>query len=160
MKTKKKQVLIALDYDPTAQKVADAGFAMAQAMEANTILLHVLSNHLYYYSPEYSPIMGLNDALITYPLRLEGPGELKKAAQGFLDKSKSHLGDDSIKTLIKEGALAETILNTAKELNVDIIVMGSHSRKWLEKIVMGSVTESVLNQTFLPLFIVPTRSRN
>lgn len=160
METKKKQVLIALDYDPTAQKVADDGFALAQAMEAQVILLHVLSNHVYYYSPEYSPIMGLNDALIDYPLRYEKPGELKNAAKGFLDKSKSHLGDESIKTLIKEGNLAKTILNTAKELKVDIIVMGSHSRKWLEKIVMGSVTESVLNQTFLPLFIVPTRNRN
>lgn len=158
MKTKKKQVLIALDYDPTAQKVADAGFALAQAMEAKIILLHILSNHVYYYSPEYSPIMGLNDALIAYPLRYERPDELKNAAQGFLEKSKSHLGDESIKTVIKEGALAETILDTAKELNVDIIVMGSHSRKWLEKIVIGSVTESVLNQSSLPLFIVPTRS--
>jgi len=160
MKTKKKLVLIALDYDPTAQKVADEGFALAQAMDAKIVLLHVLSNNLYYYAPEYSPIMGFNDALMAYPLRYERPEELKIAAQGFLNKSKGHLGDESIKTQIKEGALAETILNTAKELKADIIVMGSHSRKWLEKIVMGSATESVLNQTFLPLFIVPTKSRN
>jgi nucleotide-binding universal stress UspA family protein len=38
--------------------------------------------------------------------------------------------------------------------------MGSHSRKWLEKIVMGSVTEKVLNQTSIPLFIVPTKKQD
>jgi nucleotide-binding universal stress UspA family protein len=35
--------------------------------------------------------------------------------------------------------------------------MGSHSRRWLEKILMGSVTETVLHKTTIPLFIVPTK---
>jgi nucleotide-binding universal stress UspA family protein len=42
-------------------------------------------------------------------------------------------------------------------LNADIVVLGSHSRKWLENVVMGSVTEKVLRQTSKPLFIVPTK---
>ena len=37
--------------------------------------------------------------------------------------------------------------------------MGSHSRKWLENIVMGSVTEEVLRKTTVPMFIVPTKKR-
>lgn len=158
MKAKKKQVLIALDYDPTAQKVANEGFALAKAMNADVILLHVISDILYYYSPEYSPIMGLSGEMVSFPIHAEGDVGLRKAAQDFLDKSKRLLGDKTIKTVIKEGNLADSILNTAKDLHIDIIVMGSHSRKWLEKIVMGSVTESVLNQTNRPLFIVPTRS--
>jgi nucleotide-binding universal stress UspA family protein len=35
--------------------------------------------------------------------------------------------------------------------------MGSHSRKWLEKILMGSVTEEVLHKSSIPLFIIPTK---
>ena len=43
MKTNKiKKVLIALDYDPTAQKVAESGYAMAIAMGAEVTLLHVV----------------------------------------------------------------------------------------------------------------------
>ncbi len=160
MKTKQKHVLIALDYDPTAQKVAEAGLSLAKAMGAQVILLHIVADHVYYYSPEYSPIMGLSDALISYPFHLGEPEELRNAAQGFLDKTKKHLGDESIQTVVKEGNLADSILETAKELKVDMIVMGSHSRKWLEKIVMGSVTESVLNQTSIPLYIVPTKNRS
>jgi len=42
MKTKTmKKVLIALDYNPTAKKVAEAGYAMAKAMNADIFLLHV-----------------------------------------------------------------------------------------------------------------------
>ena len=85
---------------------------------------------------------------------------LKKASQQFLDKSKQHLGDKTIQTLVAEGDFAESILKTAKDLHADIIVMGSHSRKWLENIVMGSVTEKVLNHTTIPLFIIPTKKHN
>lgn len=52
------KVLIALDYNPSAQKVAEAGFNLAKAMNAQTILLHVTSDATYYSSLNYSPIMG------------------------------------------------------------------------------------------------------
>jgi len=42
-------------------------------------------------------------------------------------------------------------------MKADIIVMGSHSKRWLEKIVTGSVTEEVLRDSRIPLFIVPIK---
>jgi nucleotide-binding universal stress UspA family protein len=51
MKTNKlKKVLIALDYDPTAQKVAETGYSLAKTMGAEVILLHVISDPVYYSS--------------------------------------------------------------------------------------------------------------
>jgi nucleotide-binding universal stress UspA family protein len=44
-------------------------------------------------------------------------------------------------------------------MHADMIILGSHSQKWLENIVMGSVTEEVLRQSTIPLFIIPTKSR-
>lgn len=158
MKTKEmKKVMIALDYDPTAQKVAETGFSLAKALGAETILLHVIADPVYYSSPEYSPIMGLTGAMEISSIQLDSLDGLKKLSQQFLDKSKRHLGDETIQTLVKEGDFAETILKAAKDAHADIIVMGSHSKKWLEKIVMGSVTENVLNQTLIPLLVVPTK---
>ena len=158
MKTiKMAKVLIALDYDPTAQKVAEAGFAMAKAMKAEVLLVHVLANVLHYSSLEYSPIMGFTGAsLWTSSDSDEG---LQKAAQVYLDKSKHHLGDKNIKTLVAKGDFAESIIKAAKDLHADVIVIGSHSRKWLENILMGSVTEKVLHNTTIPLFIVPTKQK-
>ena len=150
-------VLIALDYGPTAQKVAEIGFTLAKTMGAETILLHVISEPVYYTSREYSPIMGFNGFMEMDPNQLDNIDGLKKASQHFLDKSKHHLDDDSIQTLVREGDFAESILKTAKEVHADIIVMGSHSRRWLDEILLGSVTESVLHHSSIPLFIIPTK---
>jgi nucleotide-binding universal stress UspA family protein len=157
---KMKKVLIALDYDPTAQKVAETGFSMAKAMNAEVILLHVITDRVYYSSLEYSPIVGFAGYMDMDPLQLDSVDGLKKASHHFLDKLRHHLGDKTIQTLVKEGDFAESILNASKELHADIIVMGSHSRKWLENIVMGSVTEKVLHQTSIPLFIIPTKKHD
>ncbi len=161
MKTKKmKTVLIALDYDQTAQKVAETGFSLAKNMDAEIVLLHVVMDPIYYYSTEYSPVMGFTGYMETEQAQLNSIEGLKKASLHFLEKSKQHLGDKTIKTLVKEGDFAGSILEAAKELHADLIVMGSHSRKWLEKILLGSVTEKVLHHTSVPLLIIPTRKQN
>ena len=158
MKTKKmKKVLIALDYDPTSQKVAETGFSLAKTMGAEVILMHVMSDPVDYSSMEYSPRLGYTGYKNTEKLQIESIEGLKNESQQFLDKSKHHLGDNSIQTLVKDGDCAESILKTTKDLHIDIIVMGSHSRRWLENIVMGSVTEKVLHHTSIPLFIIPTK---
>jgi nucleotide-binding universal stress UspA family protein len=150
MQTNKiKKVLIALDYDPTAKKVAESGFNMAKAMGAEVVLIHVVVD-LVIYSLTY---------LNMGPLQSDSGIALKDASQQFLEKMKLHLGDMNIKSLIKEGDFAECILETVKEEDIDIIVMGTHSKKWLENIVTGSVTEKVLRQTPIPMFLIPTGKR-
>ena len=93
-------------------------------------------------------------------LQLKSEENLESAAKHFLEKSKLYLCDNMIQTVIKEGDFAVSILKTAKEMAVDIIVMGSHSSKWLEEIVMGRVTNEVLQQTTIPLLIIPTKKHN
>ena len=142
-----KKVLIAIDYDQSAQKVAKIGFSMAKNMKAEVILLHVISNPVLYYS----------SYLAMVPQQIQIGGDLKAISQKFLDKTKHDLGDEAIKTIIKEGNTSDVILELSKKMDVDIIVIGTHSRKWLDDILMGSVAESVLKHTTLPLFIIPTK---
>jgi nucleotide-binding universal stress UspA family protein len=157
---KMKKVLIALDYNPTAQKVAEVGFSMAKSMNAEVILLHVITDPVFYSTAGYSPIMGFNGYMDMGPVQLDSVDGLKNASLQYLDKSREHLGDKSIQTIVKEGDFADAILETAKELRADIIVVGSHSRKWLENVLMGSVTEKVLHHILIPLLIVPTKKSN
>ena len=155
-----KKILIALDYDPTAQKVAEVGFSLGNIQHTEITLLNVIRNPAYYGSTMYDPIMGFAGYT---NLDFLGPDileDLKKSSLNFLEKSRHHLGNDKIKILVKEGDAAETILETAIELKTDIIVMGSHSRRWLENILMGSITEHVLHHTTIPLFIIPTKKTN
>lgn len=152
-----KKILIALDYDPTAQAIAEKGFMLAKAMGAEVTLLHVIADPVYYSSVNYSPIMGFSGYMDMEPMQTDITEALKKESLVFLEKSKQHLAGDSIKTLVTEGNFADSILVTAKEIDADIIVMGSHSRNWLNDILVGSVTEKVLHSSAVPLFIVPTK---
>lgn len=152
-----KKILIALDYDQTAQKVAETGFLYAKLMGAEIVLLHVIDNPMYYYSKEFSPIKGFSGYLEEGIFQSETVKGVKDASTHFLSMVKRHLGDENIQSLIKEGDCADAILKSAKNLKVDVVVIGSHSKKWLENIVMGGVTEKVLHHTAIPLFIVPTK---
>jgi len=147
--TKIKKVLIALDYDPTAKRVAEVGFTFANSMHAEVILIHVVVD-LVAYSLTY---------LNLGPMQLDTVTELKDASEQFLEKTKRHLKDEYIQTVVREGDFATCILDTIKEMDIDVIVMGSHSRKWLEHILLGSVTADVLKHTTIPMFIVPTKKR-
>ncbi|WP_158841017.1 universal stress protein [Polaribacter sp. L3A8] len=142
-----KKILIAIDYDQTAQKVAEKGFSLAKTMNAEVTLLHVISKPILYYTSynttPLAPIINVD--------------ELKDVAQNFLDKTKLNLGDESIQTLVKEGDTSVRILESAKTIKADVIVMGTHSRQWLENILIGSVAESVLKDSTLPLYIIPTK---
>ncbi len=152
-----KKVLIALDYDPTAQKVAEAGFSLAKSLKAEVILLHVINESANYSTPGHFPIMGYTGYVDVSPTVLESADGLRNASLQYLDKTRQHLGDKSIETLVADGGFAETILKSAKEVHADIIVIGSHSQKWLENILMGSVTEEVLKASSIPLYIIPTK---
>lgn len=148
---KPEKVLIALDYDPSAQKVAEVGFAMTKAMNVKTVLLHVIPDPVYYYSRDYSPIMGFTGFTAEGPLPSDSAETLKKAAWLFLDKARIHLGDPSIQTLVKEGDVSASILETAKDQKAGFIVMGFHSHTWLENIIIGSLTQKVLLKTLVPI---------
>jgi nucleotide-binding universal stress UspA family protein len=151
MKTDKiKKVLIALDYDATSKKVADEGYSLAQSMNAETILLHVISELPVYYS----------ESNYNHEFKVDMLDDLNKTTQAFLDKLKKHLGDDAVQTVIKEGEVADTILKTIKELDADIIVLGSHTRKWLESIIQGSHSDDIITNSPIPVLIVPIKKKD
>jgi len=152
------KILIALDNNASAQKVAETGYELAEALHAHTILLHVTSHATYYSSLNYSPILGFDSFSNVDVVQTNTVEELKRTAEDYLDSMKWNLGDETIQTIIKEGDFAENISQTAKEMNADIIVMGTHSRKGLDKVLLGSVAENVLHHTTIPLFIIPVKA--
>ena len=150
-------VIIALDYEPSAQLVAETGYIIASGLGADVVLLHVVADNVYYTTPEYSPIMGFTGFSSTDVISHVGTEELKIASTDYLNISKHHLGDDTIRTMVVEGETSEAILKTATNLGAGMIVMGSHSRRGLDKLLMGNIAEEVLRQTHIPLVIIPTK---
>lgn len=142
-----KKVLIALDSGPTSLKVAEAGFLMAKSMGADVILLHVIINLL-----TYSLIFLKMDSF-----DVESLDEMKVSSKKFLENTSISYGGRIIQTIVKQGDFAVSLINAANEMTADIIIMGSHSSKWLEEVVMGRVTNELLQQTKIPILIIPTK---
>jgi nucleotide-binding universal stress UspA family protein len=151
-----KRILIALDYNPSAQKVAETGYDLAKSMNAHTILFHAISDVSYYSSLNYSPVMGFDS--FGGIAEVYNADKLKEVAENYLDKIKQHLGNEKIETVVRNGDSGETILETATELKADIIVIGTHSRSGFEKLLVGSVAENVLHHSLIPLYIIPTKA--
>ncbi|RTL49976.1 MAG: universal stress protein [Sphingobacteriales bacterium] len=148
-----KKVLIALDYNPSAQFIAEQGYQLAKAMQSEVCLVHVVAD-AGYYSVDYSPIMGFGGFNTANTIELVE--ELKKQARQFLSSAALHVGDGNIPTMILEGDTADAILSYADEYKADIIVLGSHSHSGLDTLLMGNVPAKILKYTKKPLFIIPT----
>jgi len=71
----------------------------------------------------------------------EGEAELKKS--GF-----------NVKTIIKKGIPFREILEAEKELNISLIVIGSHGTSCIKEMFLGSVSEEVIRKSSKPVLVV------
>lgn len=153
-------VLVALDYEPSAQHVAETGYAIAFSIGASVVLMHVVAENVYYATPDYSPVMGFTGFSSENITTQVGTTDLKIASHEYLNVTKHHLGDDTIQTMVVEGDTAESILNAAIAVDAGLIVMGSHSRRGLDRVLMGNIAEDVLKKVTIPLLVIPTHEND
>ncbi len=148
-----KKVMIALDYNPNSEKVVTMGYELAQMMQAEVCLFHVLAD-VRYYGMQYEPFMGYEG--YAFPVDYKIQDEMLKVAQDYLEKTAAHLNGPNISTHLAEGDTAKTILEYSKEWGADLIVMGTHGHGTLEKLFLGTVASGVLEHTKIPVYMVPT----
>ncbi len=152
-----KKICIALDYNPSAEKVAQTGYAYAKALGSETILAHVTSD-LAYYNLDYSPIMGY-----IYPINTKGiniAAEISHVAENFLSAAAEHLGGKDIKTEVLNGIpdnTAKTLLKFCETNLIDLLVIGTHGHSALENVLMGNTAVRVVRHTKIPLLVVPVK---
>ncbi len=155
-----KNILIALDYDTSALKVAETGFLIAKDMNAEIIFLHSISNLDIYSSVGNIVIKGFFAGHMNINTkRAEKQIAAEELAYDFLENIKFHLGGKKIHTLVKKGKSNTIIIETAKELNADLIIIGSQSRNWSENKVIGSTTQEILNTSLIPTLVIPIMKR-
>ncbi|MES9829573.1 MAG: universal stress protein [Candidatus Thiodiazotropha sp.] len=61
--------------------------------------------------------------------------------------------------LLVHGPTIETILKEASDLEVDMIVVGTHGRSAMYQLLVGSVSEGILQKSRCPILVVPTHQR-
>ena len=151
-----KKVLIALDNHRNYNLVSSKGYELARALGASIALLHVFPDTITTSPNAFSglyPMMGTID--IEEGLKLAE--QLNKESKRFLNQVKEEINDKEAEIYTGEGDVANVILETAANCKADIIVMGSHSRSGIDKILMGNAAKQVLKHSHLPLFIVPVK---
>ncbi|RSO60528.1 universal stress protein [Acinetobacter lactucae] len=75
----------------------------------------------------------------------------------ILQKAKQEFSNEglTVETKLLEGFVVhEEIIQAAQDLNADLIVMGSHGRTGVRKLVLGSVAQKVLGESHIPVLIV------
>ena len=82
---------------------------------------------------------------------------LKEVLQAFSEEANSGAGDQSFVTdeiLIRTGAPAETIVQTAKEQNCDLIAMGTRGHGAIADVLIGSTARWVVKHSPIPVLVI------
>ncbi len=151
-----KKVLIALDNHSNYNLISSKGSELAKALGASIALLHVFPNTISTSPNAFSglyPMMGAID--IEQGLKLAE--RLEEESKKFLNQVKAEMNDGQAEIFTAEGDVADAILDTATNYKADVIVLGTHSRSIIDKILMGDVAKKVLQHSRLPLFIIPVK---
>ncbi|MFA5355107.1 MAG: universal stress protein [Thermodesulfovibrionales bacterium] len=77
-------------------------------------------------------------------------------AKGYVEAAQKKAGERGVRaeTFVREGETHQVIADMAKELQADTIVMGSHGRTGLKRLLMGSTTEKVIGYASCPVLVV------
>jgi nucleotide-binding universal stress UspA family protein len=146
------RILVAIDGSSTSNHGLDVALGVAKDLQAELVALHVVDEMLVargiafteYAPPEYFDRM-LDD------VRNAGRKVLAKA------QAKAAKCGRSVKTALVETrgqGVAQAILEQARKLHADLIVMGTHGRRGLSRLVMGSDAEVVLREARVPVLLV------
>lgn len=121
-------ILYPTDFSPLAYHAFEVACALAHDYKARLVLLHV-----------HEPPVPMGELVPTEP-----PGyreSLMRDLQGL-----TPLPPIAVEYRLEEGPVAEGIVRVANETKSDLIVLGTHGRSGLRRILLGSVAESVLRE--------------
>jgi nucleotide-binding universal stress UspA family protein len=144
--TKVRRILHPSDFSPGSRAAFARAVAEARAARAPLLLVHVL--------PTVMPLVG--DGMVSARTYDDMERSLRTYGQRQLDKlvAKAKAGGARAQGLLLEGAAADAIVRTARAKRVDLIVMGTHGRGGLARLLMGSVAERVIGTAVCPVLTI------
>lgn len=128
-------ILVAVDYSNDANKVLGKALEMTQANSASLHLLHVV---------EPIDVTGPYDLAPIMPLELDQ--QLEQRAEEFLQKLLEEHKAKDVTTMVKIGSIKSELFALAQDLDIDLIVIGTHGRHGVG-LLFGSTATSVLHGT-------------
>jgi len=135
-------ILIPTDFGEPARQATDVAVSLAKTFESKLILVHGFEMPAYAY-------MGLDITVVDYMTPIED------AARKQLDDELAKLTRrwPRASALFMKGPPWQQILRACEEVHPDLIVMGTHGRKGLSHVLLGSVAEKVVRLAPVPVLI-------
>lgn len=139
-----KKILCAVDLSEHSKSVAEYALMIAKSMNASIVVV--------YTAPSLSQYVGFH----VPPNTIENfVGEIVTGAEKSMENFvKDNFNGVQANGHVLIGYAAEEILNKANEENVDLIVMGTHGRKGIDRILFGSVAEKVVKNAGMPVLTI------
>jgi nucleotide-binding universal stress UspA family protein len=140
-----KHLLIATDGSKLAQNAVDQGLELAKTLDAKATIITVTEPLDLFMVPEV--------AVVTPPDYEERLAD--NAMKVLLDANKAaeKIGASCTTLYVKNRFPGEGIVETAKENGCDLIVMASHGRRGLPRLLLGSVANEVVTHSNIPVLI-------
>ena len=137
-------ILHPTDFSPGAEAAFRYACDLARDYGARLVVMHALEPSL--------PVVG-EGGLVPTDLP-----ELRDAAEREFDLLRPEVTGVRVGKLIRYGAAAGTIVDAARELGADLIVLGTHGRTGLGRLLLGSVAEEVVRTAPCPVLTVKADS--
>lgn len=142
-----KSILLPIDGSELSEKAAATAIQFAQLNHARIVAVTVV---------QPLPMAPLSDGSVIIDAG-QYATEMQDAARGHIDQvaaAASAAGIPFEGLISMSASPSEEIIEAAKKYNCDIILMASHGRKGLEKLLLGSETQKVLAHTTLPVMVL------
>lgn len=136
-----KLILVPIDFSANAEHALDYACALAQKLGSTVHLVHAIA------SPPSALQVALTEDILENLVK-EHREELDKLAQAR--RGVASFGAATVEV----GDPRDTIVEAAQKLGADLIVMGTHGRRGLSRVVMGSVAEDVIRRAPCPVLTV------
>ena len=138
-------ILIAVDGSECSMNAAKKGIELAKDLSANVVMVCAVDMRDM-----------IDTAAVGAIIDSETESVYHNEALNILDKILKKHPYNKVTKVTEEGIPQEVINVIAKKHKADLIIMGTHGRKGLNHLVMGSVAEHVLRYSNIPVLIVPS----
>jgi len=146
------RILVALDGSDTASRAFDTALTLAAESGAELMPLYVIDVPILAYdTPGFDPCV-IQDAFIDEGRNIAADAQNRLAARGV--KGMPRVEEASV----PGEDVAMRIVAAAADWHADAIVMGTHGRRGLRRLMLGSVAERVLRSANCPVLMIPARA--
>ena len=144
-----KRILVPTDGSPLSKKAVKAAVELASSFGAEVVALHVVPR---YPTSYFDGAMDISHSEVARVERMWS--ENGQALADDVGRAAEKAGVKAKAVTVRSDLVAEAILAAARKNKCDLVVMASHGRKGIKRLLLGSETQHVLTHGNIPVLVL------